>query len=417
MTGFNRLKSGILVATALAIPVLTNGCSSKDNPLDPNSSPLCCSEFKVGGTITADIGGSASSQVAVQAVADIAGIATAAIDDLTTACRGIAIDLDTPQADQDAAEGTADKNGKMKAWCNAAVKAIGTAKAGGSISINAKPPACEASVSAKLDCQAKCSGSAKCDFKANPPTCTGGKLTVSCKGACTAKAGASLSCTGSCSGNCTGSCKAEGGVECTGKCEGECSASGAGGTGTGIQADGTCKGTCKGTCSATAPSVKCEGSCSGSCDATCQGSATASVKCDGDCVGDIEPISCSGGKLEGGCTVDAKCDANCNGSVQAKATCTPPSFEVTITGQADANIVAKVVGTLKANFGVILALQSRFSLVASATASLKDNVGAVADIKLACIPPLVAAAGQAIVDIKDAGDQTVALAGTITVGQ
>lgn len=408
MTGFNRLKSGVLIATALTIPVLANGCSS--NPAD---NPLCCTEFKVGGTIDASIGGSVQSQVAVQAVADIAGIATAAIDDLTTACRGIAMDLDVAQADADAAEANTDKNAKMKAWCSAAVKVIGSAKGGGSITIDAQPPQCEASVSAKLNCQAKCSGSASCDFKANPPKCTGGKLEVSCKGDCTASAGASVSCTGSCSGSCPGSCTAEGGVECSGKCDGTCEASASGG-GSGIQADGTCKGTCKGTCAVTAPSAKCTGSCQGSCDAACKGSATASVKCDGTCSGDYEPISCTGGKLEGGCQVDAKCDANCDGSVQAKATCTPPSFNVVVTGQADANIAGKLIDTLKANFGVILSLKSRFQAVATATASLTGNISAVTDIKVACVPPLVAAAAQAVTDIKDAGDQTVALAGTIT---
>src|SRR6185295_6220423 len=67
---------------------------------------LCCSEkdFQVGGTITAEIGGGAQTQVAVQAIADFAGIAAASIDEITTACRGIATDLDAPKADQDAAE-------------------------------------------------------------------------------------------------------------------------------------------------------------------------------------------------------------------------------------------------------------------------------------------------------------------------
>src|SRR5690606_39576005 len=66
------------------------------------SNPLCCNEFKVGATINADIGGSAQSQVAAQAVADFAGIASAAVDDVTAACRSMAQDLGAAKADQDA---------------------------------------------------------------------------------------------------------------------------------------------------------------------------------------------------------------------------------------------------------------------------------------------------------------------------
>ena len=109
------------VVAVLALP-LTQGCGSSI----PGQSALCCSEFKVGGTITADIGGSAQSQVAVQAIADFSGIATAMIDDLGTACKGIAQDLDAPKADQAAAEAITDKRDRMNKWCTVAVAAIGT---------------------------------------------------------------------------------------------------------------------------------------------------------------------------------------------------------------------------------------------------------------------------------------------------
>ena len=65
---------------ALAVPI-AGGCDSVSDA----QSALCCTEFKVGGAITADIGGGAESLVAVQAVADFAGIAAASIDDLTKA--------------------------------------------------------------------------------------------------------------------------------------------------------------------------------------------------------------------------------------------------------------------------------------------------------------------------------------------
>src|SRR5437773_1319216 len=68
---------------------------------------VCCSEFQAGATISADIGGSAQSQVAVQALADFAGIAGASVDDLTGACRNMAQALDADKAQQDAAEASA----------------------------------------------------------------------------------------------------------------------------------------------------------------------------------------------------------------------------------------------------------------------------------------------------------------------
>src|SRR5450755_572078 len=111
---------GLALAAMALSPAVLQGCSS--------SNPLCCTEFKVGAQVDVGIGGSAASQVAVQAVADIGGIASASIDNLTTACRGIAQDLDADQTAQDAATATTDKNAAMKAWCQLAVTQIGTVK-------------------------------------------------------------------------------------------------------------------------------------------------------------------------------------------------------------------------------------------------------------------------------------------------
>ena len=164
--------------SALALPVLfcglvasatVPGCSGEDNP-------LCCGEgdFKVGGTISQ----TGTAGVAMQAVADVAAIASASVDDLTAACRSIAEDLDADAAQRKAADQLTDKREKMNTYCELAVAAIGSFKAtaGGTLSINFQPPVCEASISAKADCQAKCSGTAECDIKANPPTCERGDM-------------------------------------------------------------------------------------------------------------------------------------------------------------------------------------------------------------------------------------------------
>ncbi len=194
---------GMALVGAVSVMAFTQGCSS-DNP-------LCCTkdDFQVGGTVTASIGGSAQSQVAVQAVADIGGIAEGAITDLTAACRNIAQDLNADATAAAAAEAKTDSGARMQAWCELAINSIGTVKGSAKITLEVTPPVCEASISAKANCQAKCSVDGKCDIKANPPTCTGGHLEVSCSGKCDVTATEpKISCTGKCSGQCSGKCTA-----------------------------------------------------------------------------------------------------------------------------------------------------------------------------------------------------------------
>jgi hypothetical protein len=393
----------VFTAAVLALPLAAPACTDVDNP-------LCCTEFKAGGTINADIEGSAQSQVAVQAVADVGGIASAAIDDLTTACRGIAQDLGAGKAEQEAAEAKAERNDKMDAWCSLAVKAIGTARtsAGGTLTLDAKPPKCEASVSANANCQAKCSVEGKCDARLHPPKCTGGNLQVSCKGECKAKAGATLHCQGTCSAGCKGACTVQGGIKCEGTCEGTCE--GAGGAGTsGLDANGKCTGTCKGTCSATAPGVECTGTCDGECGGSCTGSANASFQCDGDCAGEFEPLRCEGGKLEGGCEVDAKCGANCSASVQAKAQCTPPSVSIAFQGSVNAELTTKLAATLEANLPIVFSLEARLAAMKDLVIALEGNIDAVVDIKKACIPAVIVAAAQAVAAVQAAATASASL--------
>lgn len=404
---FRRVTTPLALVGLLGVAVAAPGCG-EDNP-------LCCNEgdFQVGGSITVE----GSAGVAMQAVADFAAIASASIDDLTAACRTISEDLDASAEERAAAEANTDKRARMEAYCDLAVSAIGTfkAQAGGSISIDFQPPVCEASVSASVDCQAGCSGSVECDIQANPPTCEGGKLEVSCSGSCTGEAGASVSCEGSCTGECSGSCTADaGGVECAGKCDGTCSASAMGG-GTGIQADGTCDGVCEGTCEVTAPSASCSGTCNGSCSASCEASASASVKCDGQCDADFEPLKCSGGELKGGCEVEAKCEANCDASVSAKAECKPPSIAIVIQGAADIEAAGKLKLVLEANLGLVAALEARltgmFELAGTFAGSVDADV--LAEIKVACIPVVIAAVTDAIEDVTVSVQATGSVMGSI----
>lgn len=404
------IRAGLFTALALG-PVLM-GCPPPDE-LSP-----CCSEFKVGASLDASISSTAQGAVTAQAVADVAGIASAAVDDLTTACRSIAQDLDAAKDKQDAAERETDRRAKLNAWCSLAVEAIGSVKAvaGGSLKVAFDPPKCEASINAKASCQAKCSANGECNIKANPPKCTGGSLQIACKGTCKAKAGATLKCEGKCEGSCKGSCTTSGdvSVQCNGKCEGTCSAD-AQGNGNGMNAQGECAGFCKGTCtaSAEAPAVQCEGSCQGECSADCTGTAEASVKCDGYCDVDYEPISCEGGKLEGGCQVEAKCDASCDASVKAKAQCTPPAVTIVLEGSANVQAAGKLQATLEANLPLVFAFQARLDGMAEVATTMQGNVTAVTDIKLACIPVVAEAAGNALADVKASGEATLSISGAV----
>lgn len=424
-----RFYGAAAFLAAAAIPMVVNGCSSDA------SNPLCCNEFKAGGTIDARISGSAQGQVLAQATADFTGAVSGAVDDVTTACRNIAQDLEAPQADQEAAESKGTPKDRMQAWCDLALRLI---KPNANVTIKASfdAPKCEASVTAKANCQAKCTGQAKCDLQANPPKCEGGKLEVSCSGKCTAEASATVKCTGSCSADCKGECSATGGVQCAGSCSGSCEATGGvqcdgecqgtcEGTQTGGKCQGTCKGTCKvtapgaacqgtckGTCSVTPPGVKCSGTCSGQCSGSCEASAGAKVQCDGKCDGTFEPIKCTGGELKGGCTADVKCDANCDASVKAKAECTPPKVSVTVTGATN---VDKIVATLEANLPLIVTVaKARASAISNVGGQIQGNIQGAADIKPACIPLMLSSATTAAEDM--AATITVTANITTTVG-
>lgn len=395
--------TGLSMLGLLGVAVAAPGCS-EDNP-------LCCNEgdFQVGGTIELE----GTSGVALQAVADFSAIAAASVDDLTTACRGIAEGLDASPEDRAAAEALDDKRERMNAYCNLAVDQIGVFTAMASVSIDFEPPQCSASVSAKANCQAKCSVDGSCDIKANPPTCEGGSLEVSCSGSCTASGGASVNCTGSCTGGCTGECTVTtGSVECAGECEGTCSAGGMAG-GTGIQADGSCEGLCEGTCKATAPGAMCSGTCSGSCDAACEATANVDVTCDGECSGEFEPLRCEGGTLEGGCEVEAECDANCDASVSAKAECTPPELTVNVTG--DANAGGKLKAVLEANLGLVASLRGRLEGMAEISGTFVGNINAdlLSDIKVACIPVVIQAVGEAGQDVTASFSATGSVFGSL----
>jgi hypothetical protein len=417
MNTLNRFKAPFALAIALALPVLTNGCSSVTDA----AGDLCCTDFKVGADLSgADFKVDASIKgqflVLAQAGSDFSATATAMLDDVTNACRGIAQDLGAKTEDQTTADAEQNPSKRVAAWCKLAVAQLSVSgAASGTLDIEPPQFKCEASIDAKGGCQAKCDVNGKCDIKATPPKCTGGTLQVECSGECTAEAsGGSFDCKGSCDVTASGKCTAEGGVECTGKCEGTCSGS--------TDAGGNCQGSCKGTCSATAPKAKCTGTFEGKCEGKCTATGpSAKVQCSGKCSADVKPLKCSGGKMEGGCQVDAKCDANCDASVNAKASCDVQPFRIVAKGTANANIEASIA-TLKINLPkLILAVKARGEAIAqiagnfagAGTASVVADPGKLGVKGTACALAIVAALGAGAENAKASIDAGLTVTGQI----
>jgi hypothetical protein len=125
--GIKHTAPALLVFLAAAAAMSAQGCDD----LAEAQGALCCEEgdFQVGGTISADAEYSAEVKVAIQAVADIAGIASATLDEMTVACNAMAEGLDVTAAERDAAAAIEDKAERMEATCQLAVTAIGAFKA------------------------------------------------------------------------------------------------------------------------------------------------------------------------------------------------------------------------------------------------------------------------------------------------
>src|SRR5262245_30544100 len=143
----NRFTASIAVAAALALPILTNGCSS-DDPLGTGG--LCCTDFKVGADLSGvDFGVDASIKgqftAFAQASGDLSATASGALSDVTSACRAIA-QAGGANTDKDDEAATKSDQDRVSFWCDLAVARItATVKASGSLKIDAQAPQCEAS--------------------------------------------------------------------------------------------------------------------------------------------------------------------------------------------------------------------------------------------------------------------------------
>lgn len=285
---------------------------------------------------------------------------------------GVAIGMSAEETSAEPAGG----EGAKKVCAAVAAKVSGTLQAAGGVSLalDIGEPKCEVSVDAMMDCYADCG--VQVDPGSVEASCEGGEVSGSCegecKGKCTVEAGAE------CGGKCGGACK--------GECDGECAAK---------NADGKCEG-------------KCEGTCNGECTASCEveGKADCKGSCSGGCSVEMKAPKCSGEFKPP--SVSADCQANCSAKTAASASCTPPSVNVKVEGEASAEVQALVDG-LQVALPKIINIQIGMGkrLVAQAQALVEMG---------ASLPEVAAQAGlQAVGCIAAAVEMSVSASASISV--
>ena len=272
--------------------------------------------------------------------------------------------------------------GAKKVCAAVAAKVSGTLEAAGSVSLSLDigEPKCEVSVDAMMDCFADCG--VEIDPGSVEASCEGGEIS------------------GSCEGECSGGCTVEAGAQCDGKCSGKC--------------EGTCEGGAEGSASTDegggsgSAAAKCDGTCKGTCDASCEmtGKADCEGSCSGGCSGEIKAPKCSGDFKPP--SVSADCQANCSAKTAASASCTPPSIDIKVEGEASAEIETLVDG-LQVALPKIINIQIGMGKKLIAQAETLVSMGAE-------LPSIAASAGLSAVGcIAAAVEMSVSASASISV--
>ncbi|MFO0615017.1 MAG: hypothetical protein U0414_20675 [Polyangiaceae bacterium] len=373
---------------ALATPMFLASCDTiGTNPLDQ----LCCKDFKPGTNMLAvdwglDATGNAEFGAAMQAVGDFSATAQGMINDLGVACKGMAIDMgaDPEKIDE------ADPNKFTVAWCAEAMSQLATLKASAQLSIVIQPPHCEASFSAKVDCQGKCDATVECMY-------TPAELKASCS-------------TGKLSGQCS--------AQCNGKCEGSANLA--------VTCNGHCEGSCEGNCSTGMMGSQCDGTCDGKCRGTCDVDGSATATCEGTCTGDCS-VEFTAPKCKGefkppnaSCEAKGSCEASCDASASAKAECTPPAVDIEFT--ASTNVDQKVAALKKWLPQMYLIVEGKLGLLSGQIEAFGDltakfNIDPTSSATaLFCLPTAVQALADAGLNIAGTIDAGVKIVTDVGVG-
>ena len=326
----NRTFRLVMAPLALAsMGALVAACGTAD--------ALCCREFTPGADrsgVNWGMEGADEVRFAalIQAAADFSGAASSIVNDVSSACEQLALDLGAATPEPLAT----DPAKRAEAWC-ALAEAQLKSQVNGKATFNYQPPSCTVSVKAQADCEAHCNVTAECKAKL-------GDIKTRCE-------------PGAISGRCD--------AQCTGKCEGSANLA--------VTCDGVCHGTCEGNCDAKPSSGMCGGACSGKCRGTCDvqqmAMATCEGECTGGCTGELKAPTCKTELKppEATCKADADCSASCQASASARAECSPPALEV------ESSISPQVIASLKLSLPELIAIaDARGKVLAASAQKLLD---------------------------------------------
>jgi hypothetical protein len=316
----------------------------------------CCTDFRVGyDMFVTDFGVDPAIRPVyasfAQAMGDYVVLSTRMLDEVTGACRNLALDFGG-NPDDASVQGRSGSEASY-AWCNLAVRRLQDAfsdslQPAGHFTAHFAPADCWVDASIVTRCEAGCTADAACQEVPSAQRCAkeqiAGMCTGKCTGTCEGSAIVPASCDGTCDAECEGACLGS----CYGSCEGT------------IQAGGRCRGMCMGTC---------EGVCKGRCTGECHPGKGTADKCDGPCKGGCSTpyvsAKCSSDLLPPKCPVNPECEQNCKAIGQARASCTVPSVtialgdDITKEISADLGIQTKI-RTLELNLPKLLnAAQAR----------------------------------------------------------
>ena len=320
-----RAHARTLLVASLALAPLTQ-CRPPDRSgafgeLAAKDVTGCCTNFRVGyDMLVTDFGVDPLIRPAfvafAQEVGDYVVLSTRMIDEVTGACRDLALDFGGSQDDLSLKGRSGSES--TYAWCNLAARRLQDAfsdalQPAGRFTTHFAPSDCWVDEPIVARCEAGCSTDTSCQEKPASQRCDGAELggmcPGNCTGACEGSAAVPASCDGTCDAQCQGGCL--GG--CWGSCEGVVL--------TGDRCRGTCIGTCQGIC---------KGSCTGACHYRKGGAAKCDGPCKGGCEAQVTAPKCAADLGAPRCPVDGPCEASCRALGQAHASCTPPSVTITL---------------------------------------------------------------------------------------
>jgi hypothetical protein len=373
----------------------------------------CCTDFRVGyDMMVTDFGVDPSVRpefaAFAQAMGDLVVQSTRTLDEVTGACKNLALDFGGSTDDRTVVGRSGTE--ASYAWCNLAARRLQDAfsdalQPAGHFTPHFSPAECWVDAPFLYRCEATCSADAACQERPFDARCdkaqTVGMCNGKCLGTCEGSAVVPASCDGTCDAECEGACNGD----CYGTCEGV------------IYAGGRCRGMCTGTCL---------GSCKGRCTGVCHYGKGAADKCDGPCKGGCSApyptIKCEADLAAPKCPVDPSCELACRAISQARASCSVPSVtialgdDITKEISADLGIQTKL-RTLELNLpkllsasqarGVQLEGEAKAAFEASNAVLVDKSKGALGKLGLkgsACAGVMQSAGEQALQDFHTAID-------------